>query len=389
MKKVSKKVLSAVMSILLIVTLLPVTAFAANSSFKDVPKNAWYAEAVDYVESQGLMMGTSSTTFSPNSATTRGMIVSILYRMAGSPNLESPVGYPYADVNSKAYYANAVYWARQQGIVAGYSASKFGPNDPITREQMARILCQYSKYAGRDVSGRANLYVFKDGGKVSNWAWDAMRWAVADKVFSGDTRGYLQPQGKATRAQVASVLMRYQLQGNVPEKPPVDPEPTVLPGSYPKTFSFASGAGGWATELTLHADGTFKGRYYDFDYGLTEVYPNGVCSYNDFHGTFGNIQKRDAHSYTMVLKDLHNDSRGNYIENGVGYEEVALPYGFTNDQGSGLVQTYRFYLPTAPTAQLGSDFLLWWPGRYGEQPPATLGFYAIENAETHNGFFGK
>lgn len=214
MKKVSKKALSAFLSIVLIGSLFPFAAFGAG--FNDVSKNAWYAEDVDFVQSQGLMTGTTATTFSPKMATTRGMIVSVLYRMAGSPTLEGAWGYPYSDVNSKAYYAQAVYWARAEGIVSGYSTSKFGPNDAVTREQLAAMLQKYSKYTGMDVTGGGNLYHFNDSYLVNNWAWDAMRWAVGEKIIGGDQKNNLNPQGKATRAEVASVLTRYVKAKNQP-----------------------------------------------------------------------------------------------------------------------------------------------------------------------------
>lgn len=379
-KKVSKKVLSAVLSVLLLGTLFPFTALGAG--FSDVPKDAWYAEDVDYVQSQGLMTGTTATTFSPKMSTTRGMIVSVLHRMAGAPTLEGSWGYPYSDVNSKAYYSQAVYWARAKGIVSGYSADKFGPNDSITREQLAAMLHKYSKYMGMDVNVGGNLYHFNDSHLVSSWAWDAMRWAVAENIIGGDQKGNLNPQGKATCAEVASVLARYVK--NQDKAPSVD----ALPGTYPKKLAFSSGAGGWATELTLYADGSFEGEYYDYDLGVTDVYPNGVCSYNSFHGRFANITQRDAYSYTMTLEEFHNDSIGDYVADGIGYEAVSWPYGLDNAQYNGVSKNFVFYVPNTPVTNVSNDFQSWWPGRFDTVKPQTLNYYGIENVETGYGFFG-
>lgn len=207
-KKRMKKMISVCLSILLMGALVfPVASFGGQ--YQDVPQNAWYAEDVNYVQSQGIMSGTSETTFSPNMKMTRGMIVTVLHRMAGSPSLEGPWGYPYSDVNGAAYYAQAVYWARAEGIVSGYSASKFGPKDAITRQQLAAMLYQYSVYRGQMVPADGNLYHFNDAYQVSDWAWSSMRWAVGQNLINGDENGNLRPKAKATRAEVASILARY------------------------------------------------------------------------------------------------------------------------------------------------------------------------------------
>ena len=127
----------------LILTLsLSVTAYAAveDTGFSDVAADAWYADAVTYVRDNGLMSGTSDTTFTPGGTMTRGMLVTTLYRMAGSPSLENEdLGYPFADVPGDAWYADGVYWARTEGVVGGYGNNTFGPDDPVTREQAAAI----------------------------------------------------------------------------------------------------------------------------------------------------------------------------------------------------------------------------------------------------------
>lgn len=152
------------------------------------------------------MTGTSATTFAPNIATTRGMIVSMLYRLEGGPAAGSA---NFADVVDGAWYADAVNWAASEGIVSGYSADTFGPNDPITREQLAAILHNYAAYKGMDVTASADLSAYSDAASISDWATDVMQWAVGEGLISGMTEDTLAPQGEATRAQVAAIFQRF------------------------------------------------------------------------------------------------------------------------------------------------------------------------------------
>lgn len=174
--------------------------------FSDVVPGAWYTDAVQYAYDNGLMTGTSVTTFEPNTTTTRGMIVSMLHRLEGSP----AVGIAdFSDVAGGDWYADPVAWAASEGIVGGYGDGTFGPNDPITREQMASILYRYADYKGLDVSARASLDAYSDADSVSPWASDVMSWAVSEGIISGMTEDTLAPQGTATRAQVAAMFQRF------------------------------------------------------------------------------------------------------------------------------------------------------------------------------------
>ncbi|MDO4281267.1 MAG: leucine-rich repeat protein, partial [Peptococcaceae bacterium] len=177
--------------------------------FTDVSAGDWFYEPVQFVFAQGLMTGTSATEFSPNLATSRGMIVTMLYRMEGEPDLSDEIlGYPFADVDANAYYGDAVYWARLHGIVSGYSSESFGPNDSVTREQLAAILYNYATYKGVDTSARADLSKYADAGSISGWATDAVQWVNAAGIVNGMTDTSLAPQGEAARAQVAAMLQR-------------------------------------------------------------------------------------------------------------------------------------------------------------------------------------
>lgn len=175
--------------------------------FIDVRAGAWYYDAVDYVYQKGFMTGTSENAFSPDMTMTRGMIVTILHRMDGAPNVGGR--YSFEDVPYDAWYSKAVLWAERRGIVSGYSAEAFGPNDPITREQLAAILCNYSAYKGEDTSARADLSKYSDVSAVSGWAKNALSWANAKGLVNGVTTTTLEPKGAATRAQAATMLQRF------------------------------------------------------------------------------------------------------------------------------------------------------------------------------------
>lgn len=205
----SKKIMALFLSIVMVLGLLPASAFAANdtSAFSDVKTSAWYHEDVQYVSENGLMKGTGENLFSPDATTTRGMIVTILYRLEGEP---SPTGAcPFQDVASGKYYEKAITWAAENGIVSGFSADTFGPDQNITREQMAAILYRYATYKKYDVSAAGDLSKFPDADKVSSYAVDAMKWANAAGLINGSNDGKLYPAGNATRAQVAAILTRF------------------------------------------------------------------------------------------------------------------------------------------------------------------------------------
>ena len=178
-----------------------------SKHLKDVDENAWYHEYVDYVIENGLMYGIADDRFGPDVTTSRAMIVTILYRLEGSPAVSG--ANPFDDVEEGSWYADAVAWAEANEIVEGYGNRQFGPTDPITREQMAAIMFRYSKFKGYDTSKTADLSVFTDNTTVSDWAVPAMKWAVAEGLIAGRTTTTLVPRGNATRAEAAAILMRY------------------------------------------------------------------------------------------------------------------------------------------------------------------------------------
>ena len=175
-------------------------------TFVDVTPTDWFYDAVQYVFEKGLMLGVSDTEFGPNLSTTRGMIVTILYRMEGEPETAAA---PFTDVEPGLWYSNAIGWGAANDIVNGYGDGRFGPNDQITREQMAAIFYRYAQYKGYDVTARADLSGYADADQISEYAVEAMQWAVGVKLVNGLTADTLVPKGQATRAQVATMLMRF------------------------------------------------------------------------------------------------------------------------------------------------------------------------------------
>lgn len=175
--------------------------------FGDVKSADWFYNDVKYVYEKGMMAGTAADVFAPNATTTRAMIVTILYRLEGSPAVTGTS--TFVDVPAGQWYTDAVNWAAANQIVKGTSATTFAPNDSITREQMAAILYRYAQYKGYDVTKKADLSGYSDNGQVSAYAKDALAWANAAKLINGVTNTTLAPQGNATRAQVSAILHRF------------------------------------------------------------------------------------------------------------------------------------------------------------------------------------
>ncbi len=177
-----------------------------NNPYLDVHENDWFYDPVRYVQQNGLMVGTSDKQFDPNVATTRGMLVTILWRQAGEP--EASETSSFTDVAADSWYANAIAWASSEGIVGGYGNGLFGANDPITREQLASMFQRFAEYNGCDTSAQGDLTSFNDGTTVSAWAQEPVQWAIGEGLLGGFEDNTLRPQGQATRAQVASLLQR-------------------------------------------------------------------------------------------------------------------------------------------------------------------------------------
>ena len=219
------KTLFRSISISAIILALLLTSFsAAGNDFTDVTSDAWYSEAVSYVVEKEMMYGMSDSTFEPDTATSRAMLITVLWRHAGQPDYTC-YGTTYLDVVPSEWYSVATEWANSNGVMVGFPipfdpeedaptgfVATFRPDDPLSREQLAAVLFRYAKLLGMDVSAKAELQSFPDYAQVSDWAYEAMQWCVGEGLIQGSVDAgvaVLDPHGSATRAQLACVLMRF------------------------------------------------------------------------------------------------------------------------------------------------------------------------------------
>ena len=192
--------------------MIPLVASAAEDNeqsgtiFKDVKETSWYYDAVNYVYENGIMAGTSDTTFSPGEVTSRSMLVTILYGMEGKPSVHKES--PFTDVANGRWYTDAIVWASENGVVSGYGNGIFGINDKITVEQAAVILARYAGYIGITVQNGDSMAAFADSGSVSGWVEHDMKWIVSEGIYTG-VNGRLNPQSPASRALIAGMLYNF------------------------------------------------------------------------------------------------------------------------------------------------------------------------------------
>jgi len=177
--------------------------------FKDVNDTDWFFGAVQYINQKGLIQGTASDTFSPNIPLTRGMAVTVLYRLEGSPSVDG-LDNPFSDVPADQWYTNAVIWAAENNIVAGYGGNRYGPADNVTREQLATIFMNYYKHLGKGPEGAWMVKVdFEDLADISDWAFEAVAYCSMTGIITGKPNSIFDPKGNATRAEFATILMRF------------------------------------------------------------------------------------------------------------------------------------------------------------------------------------
>ena len=180
---------------------------AVTCNFTDLEEGAYYYDAVVWANAHGVVNGISAERFGPNQPVSRQQIAAILHRLAGEPSLR---GSSFSDVPSSAYYGEAVAWAVRRGIVEGYPDGTFRPDLPVSRQQLVSILWRYAKLERADRGSRASLRGFPDAGDVADYAGEAMSWALAEGILQGTKEGRLQPQGRAARGQTAVLLERFQ-----------------------------------------------------------------------------------------------------------------------------------------------------------------------------------
>lgn len=178
-----------------------------QNPFDDVDEDDWFYDGVRYTNENGIFSGITSSRFEPNTPVTRAMMVAVLYRAEGSPAADT--NSKFYDVSPEAYYAQAVVWAEENNIVYGFSETEFGPELNITREQIAAIMERYADYKGQDTDEIGDLTQFADSDEISWWAIENVQWAVGRGIISGKGNNILDPLGNATRAEIASIIMRF------------------------------------------------------------------------------------------------------------------------------------------------------------------------------------
>lgn len=201
-----KKTMSLLLVVAMLLCMIPAVN-AASHPFTDVKTGDWYASAVEYCYTNNLMNGTSDTIFAPDNSMTRAMLVTVLYRIEGTPSVN--VANPFGDVKSSSYYYSAVLWAYANDITKGTDATHFAPDDKITREQMVTFFYRYAQSEGCYTSDRAYLSGYLDSGSVASYAVEAFQWAVATGIINGTDTTHLSPAGTANRAQCATIIQRY------------------------------------------------------------------------------------------------------------------------------------------------------------------------------------
>ena len=202
-----KKLLAILLTVCMVISMAPAALAAETNPFTDVSVDDWYYDEVQYVYENDLMKGTSTTTFSPDVTVNRAMMVTILYRLEGAPAVSTTGS--FTDVPAGQYYTDAVEWAKENKITAGYGGGLFGPNDLLTREQMATFFYRYAEFKGYDVSAAADLSDYTDLATVGSYALDAFKWTNANGLIKGTTTTTLSPKGDATRGQLAVILYRF------------------------------------------------------------------------------------------------------------------------------------------------------------------------------------
>ena len=179
--------------------------------FSDVTTNDWFLEAAEYAYKHGIMTGVGGNRFHPNGIVDRSTAVQIFYNLEGRPDIsDEDQGYPYSDVDAGEWYGNAVYWARITGVAEGDGDGTFRPTDSVTRQEFAQMLYNYASYKGYDLTASGDLSTFPDSRKIADWAQTAMSWANGNGLINGHDNGLIDPTGTATRAQAASILMKFR-----------------------------------------------------------------------------------------------------------------------------------------------------------------------------------
>jgi flavodoxin len=313
------KRLTALLATLTLLLTMSMTAYAAveDTGFSDVAADAWCVEAVQYVRDNGLMNGNTDTTFNPNGTTSRGQIAAILYRASGSPVVSG--GANFSDVSSSAYYANATRWASANGIVTGYSNGTFAPNAPITRQQLAAILW---RYAGSPAAETGDD--FADESSIASYATTAVDWARNSGVISGKDGNRFDPNGSATRAQVAVILQRYMTLGI---QAPAEQQPTTPADGATVLVAYFSATNNTRPLAEYIAEAAGAELY---EITPAVPYTSADLNYND-SSTRATVEQNDASARPAISGS---------VENMADYDVVFIGYPIWWGQAPRIISTF-------------------------------------------------
>lgn len=306
-----EKIVPVVLCTLGVSILLGCNASAtAQGTFDDVAEDSWYSEAVQYVYDNGIMNGVGEERFAPNETVTRSMLVTILHRMEGEP---AAAGSPsFEDVKAGSYYEKAVLWAAEKKIVTGYSDTSFGPDDSITREQVATIFYRYTQYKGIAVEKRGDLSKYDDAKTISSYASDAMAWAEVQGLITGTGPSTLDPKGLTTRAQMATIIMRYGTIEKEEKPAPDNDTENVAPETYAVVFENYDGsvlkremvrAGNDATPPTPPARQGYTFTGWNHSYTAIRANLVLVAQYQKNAGTSGEGSLPDEDTVPAILAE--------------------------------------------------------------------------------------
>lgn len=300
-----KRLFSSLLAVVMLLA-MTTTAFAAvsDTGFSDVAADAWYADAVAYVRDNGLMSGTGNNTFSPNASTSRAMLAMVLYRLAGSPSVTGNDS--YNDTVDGAWYAEAVLWASQRGVISGYGGGLFGTDDPVTREQIATILWRYA-----DSPSASRGQDFADESSIASYASDAVDWVRANGIMNGKGGNLFDPKGNATRAEIATILRNYMQLNNTTPDPTPDPEPS---GSR-ILVAYFSGSGNTEAVAETIADA--------LDADIFEITPVDPYTDADLNWTVSDSRVNREHE-NEALRDI--ELVADTVENWDEYDTVFIGY---------------------------------------------------------------
>lgn len=315
-----KRIASLLLAVVLCIGLsAPAMAAAEDTGFSDVSADAWYAGAVQYCVENEWMSGTSAITFEPDSAMSRAMLATVLYRKAGSPAVTGSAG--FTDVPAGSWYTQPVAWAVQNGVVGGYGDGLFGPDDPVTREQIAAILWRAAgspdAEAGQD---------YADENLIAAYAAPAVDWARANGIMSGKENNRFDPQGNATRAEVATILMNGAQEETVEPAPAPDPEP--VPAEETEVLVAYFSATGNTENIAEHLQAILDADLYEIV--PQEPYTSADLDYTDSDSR-SQAEQRDPDARPAISGSM---------ENMEDYEVIFLGYPIWNGQAPRIISTF-------------------------------------------------